>query len=67
MIGARLKRIATIAVVAVGLSAGSIASYCEAVVWSGIFHTFEEGQVYRSAQLNKNDLARVHGTSRSRI
>jgi hypothetical protein len=51
MIGARLKRTVKITVVTVGLSVGSIASYCGAVVWSGNFYTLEDGQVYRSAQL----------------
>ncbi len=59
MIGTRLTQAAKIAVVTVGLSAGSIASYCGAVVWNGNFHALEDGQVYRSAQLGKNDLARV--------
>ena len=59
MIGKGLRQIAAIAVLMVGLSAGSIAAYCEAVVWSGNFHTLEEGQVYRSAQLDSNELAQV--------
>lgn len=59
MIGRRLKKAAMIAVLSVGVTAGSIASYCGAVVWSGNFHSVEEGQVYRSAQLDKADLESV--------
>ena len=49
----RLRKAAMIAVVALGLPAGSIAAYCGFVVTSGNVHTVAAGQLYRSAQLDK--------------
>lgn len=55
----RLRQTTTAAVIALSISAGSLAAYCGGVVWAGNFHTVAEGQLYRSAQLDKRDLADV--------
>jgi protein tyrosine/serine phosphatase len=57
--GARLKKATMVAVLAVGLPAGSVASYCGVVILSGNLHTVEEGRVYRSAQLDRAGFERV--------
>lgn len=48
-----------IAVVAVGLTAGSIGSYWGLIQYQGNFHTVTEGAFYRSAQLAKGELQTV--------
>jgi protein tyrosine/serine phosphatase len=53
----RLRKIMLGAGLAVGLSAGTMGAYCGVVVWSGNFHTVEDGQLYRSAQLSKAGFA----------
>lgn len=44
---------------AIGVPAASIGAYSGTVILSGNFHTVEEGQVYRSAQLGKADVESV--------
>src|ERR1700730_9222376 len=44
--------------VAGGLLAGSVASYCGVVVYTGNFHTVDAGRIYRSAQLGRDELAK---------
>ena len=56
---ARFQKATMIAVIALGLPAGSIAAYCGLVVASGNVHTVAEGQVYRSAQLDKGSFDRL--------
>ena len=46
-----LKRILLGAGAALALTAGSYASFCGILIWSGNVHTVEEGRLYRSAQL----------------
>ena len=51
-----LRRSIKIAVVTVGLTAGSCGAYWGAIQYQGNFHTVKEGAFYRSAQLNKDEL-----------
>ncbi len=51
-----LMRSIKIAIVAVGLTAGSCGAYWGAIQYQGNFHTVEEGALYRSAQLSKDEL-----------
>jgi protein tyrosine/serine phosphatase len=46
------------ALMVVGVTCTSYAAYCGVLIWSGNFHTVVKGEVYRSAQLNKAELAR---------
>lgn len=54
----RVRKAFLIAVTAVVVAAASYASYCGVLIWSGNFHSVEEGQLYRSAQLSKAEIAR---------
>jgi protein tyrosine phosphatase (PTP) superfamily phosphohydrolase (DUF442 family) len=58
--GIRLKvsSLAKAVLVAGGLLAGSLASYCGVVVYRGNFHTVDAGRIYRSAQLGRDELAK---------
>jgi len=54
-----LMRASKIAVVALGLTAGSGGAYWGLLQYHGNFHVVKEGTFYRSAQLDKEELHRV--------
>jgi protein tyrosine/serine phosphatase len=61
----RFKPVATvirslkIGVIALGTTAGSLASYWALIQYDGNFHTVTEGAFYRSAQLSRDELQRM--------
>jgi protein tyrosine phosphatase (PTP) superfamily phosphohydrolase (DUF442 family) len=54
----KVSSLARAVLVAGGLLAGSLASYCGVVVYTGNFHTVDAGRFYRSAQLGRDELAK---------
>jgi protein tyrosine/serine phosphatase len=48
-----------LALIFVGGCAAAVAFYCGVVVITGNFHSVEKGRVYRSAQLNREELEKV--------
>jgi protein tyrosine/serine phosphatase len=46
-------------VIVIGLTAGSAGAYWGVIQYDGNFHAVEEGALYRSAQLNKDELQRA--------
>jgi protein tyrosine phosphatase (PTP) superfamily phosphohydrolase (DUF442 family) len=54
----KISSLAKAVLVAGGLLAGSVASYCGVVVYTGNFHTVDAGRIYRSAQLGRDELAK---------
>jgi protein tyrosine phosphatase (PTP) superfamily phosphohydrolase (DUF442 family) len=56
-----LKRSLRVAVVGIGLTAGSYAVYCGVIIYEGNIHAVEQGVLYRSAQLTEPEFVRVAG------